>query len=49
MIVVANPEAQVQFNEILHELKNISIEIQEESEKGNPRFWKLKMNFSMIR
>ena len=49
MIVVANPEDQVQFNEILQEIKNISREIQEESENGNPRYWKLKMNFSMIR
>ena len=49
MIVVANPEDQVQFNEILQEIKNISGEIQEESSKENPRFWKLKMNFSMIR
>ena len=49
MIVVANPEDQVQFNEILQEIKNISREIQEDSENGNPRYWKLKMNFSMIR
>ena len=49
MIVVANPEDQVQFNEILQEIKNISREIQEESSKENPRFCKMKMNFSMIR
>ena len=49
MIVVANPEDQVQFNEIMQEIKNISRSIQEESENGNPRQWKLKMNFSMIR
>ena len=40
MIVVANPEDQVQFNEILQEIKNISREIQEESSKENPpRAW----------
>ena len=49
MSVVSNPEDQVQFNEILQEIKNISREIQEESENGNSRQWKLKLQFAMIR
>jgi len=49
MTVVSNPEDQTQYNEIIQEIKSISTEIQEDSESGDVRPWRLKMKFNMIR
>jgi len=49
MIVVSNPKDQIQFDEIVQEIKNISNKITKETMEENPRQWKLKMYFSTIR